>query len=66
MDSVTWKKEGVEVGSEFSQTQTITDTLSATYQHSLSSEDMANFVGTFSCQVRDTEGNMDQRSHSII
>ena len=63
VDSVTWRKDGVEVvGSEFSQMQTITDTLSATYQHSLSSRDIANFVGTFTCEVEDTGGNVDQRS----
>ena len=62
VNTVTWRKDGVEVGSEFTQTQTITDTLSATYQHSLSSEDIANFVGNFTCQVEDTDGNMDQRS----
>ena len=65
VDSVTWRKNGVEVGPEFSQTQTITDTLSATYQHTLSSEDIANFVGNFTCEVRDTADGMDQRSQFI-
>ena len=65
VDSVTWRKDGIEVGSDFSQRQTITDTLSATYQHTLSSDSIANFVGTFSCEVRDTAGAMDQRSQFI-
>ena len=65
VDSVTWRKDGVEVGSDFSQLQTITDTLSATYQHTLSGDSIANFVGTFSCEVRDTAGAMDQRSQFI-
>ena len=65
VDSVTWRKDGVEVGSDFSQLQTITDTLSGTYQHTLSSNDSSDFVGTFTCAVRDTAGGMDQRSQFI-
>ena len=65
MDSVTWRKDGVVVGPEFSQSQTITDTLSATYQHTLSSEDIANFVGSFTCEVRDTTDGVDMRSQLI-
>ena len=45
------------VGIEFSQTQTITSKLTATYQHTLTSEDIANFVGNFTCMVEDAEGN---------
>ena len=65
VDSVTWRKDGVEVGSDYSQLQTITDTLSATYQHTLSNENISNFVGTFTCEVRDTGGAMDQRTMFI-
>ena len=65
VDSVTWRKDGVEVDSDFSQLQTITDTLSATYQHTLSSNDSSDFVGTFTCEVRDTAGAMDQRTTDI-
>ena len=65
VDSVTWRKDGVEVGSDFSQRQTITDTLSATYQHTLLSENISNFVGAFACELSDTAGGMDQRSQFI-
>ena len=65
VDSVTWRKDGVEVGSDFSQRQTITDTLSATYQHTLSSENISNFVGNFTCEVRDTADGMNQRTTFI-
>ena len=65
VDSVTWRKDGVEVSSDYSQLQTITDTLSATYQHTLSSNDSSDFVGTFTCEVRDTVGPVDQRSQFI-
>ena len=62
VDSVTWRRDGVEVGSEFTQMQTITDTLTASYQHSLSSQDVANFVGNFTCEVRDVDFNIDSRT----
>ena len=65
VDSVTWRKDGVEVSSDYSQLQTITDTLSATYQHTLSSNDSSDFVGIFTCEVRDTAGAMDQRTTDI-
>ena len=62
MDSVTWRKDGVEVGPEFTQTRTLTDTVSATYQHTLSSDSVAEFVGSFTCEVRDAAGNTDSRT----
>ena len=65
VDSVMWRKDGIEVGSDFSQRQTITDTLSATYQYTLSSENIFDFVGTFTCEVRDTADSTDQRSQFI-
>ena len=65
VDSVTWRKDGVEAGSDFSQRQTITDTLSATYQHMISSENISDFVGNFTCEVRDTAGAMDHRTAFI-
>ena len=54
---ITWLKDGTVVGTEFSQAQIITSTLTATYQHTLSSEDIANFIGNFTCMVEDAEGN---------
>ena len=65
MDSVTWRKNGVEVGPEFTQTQTLTDTMSATYQHTLSSDSVAEFVDSFTCEVRDAAGNTDSRTLNI-
>ena len=59
IDSVTWFKDGSEVrgnSSEFSQTQNITDRVTATYQHILSSGSAADFVGMFTCEVRDGSG----------
>ena len=65
MDSVTWRKNGIEVGPEFTQTQTLTDTVSATYQHTLSSDSVAEFVGSFTCEVRDAAGDAHSRSLNI-
>ena len=65
MDSVTWRKNGVEVGPEFTQTQTLTDTVSATYQHTLSNDSVAEFVGSFACEVRDAAGNTDSMTLNI-
>ncbi len=62
MDSVTWMKDGVEVGSEFTQTQTLTDTVLATYQHTLSSDSVDDFVGSFTCSVSDIGGITDSRT----
>ena len=57
VDSVTWRRDGMEVGSEFSQMQTITDTLTTTYQHTLSSDNETNLIGTFTCELQETDGN---------
>ena len=65
VDSVTWLKNGVEVGAEFTQTQTLTDTVSATYQHTLSSGSVPGFVGSFTCEVRDAGGNTDSRTLTL-
>ena len=65
MDSVTWRKNGVKVGPEFTQTQTLTDTVSATYQHTLSSDSFAEFVGSFTCEVRDAAGNTNSRTLNL-
>ena len=65
MDSVTWRKDGEEIGPEFNQTQILTDTLSGTYIHTLSSENLDVFVGNFSCEVEDTDGNIDIRSRVL-
>ena len=49
----------------YSQTQTITDALMGTYQHTLTGQDLSDFVGTFTCRVRDGAGNTDTRTLAI-
>ena len=68
IDSVTWSKDGQEVSgssSEFHQSQHITDRVTATYQHTLSSESKANFVGQFSCSVRNGHGDTATRTLAL-
>ena len=65
MDSATWRKDGEEISPEFIQTHTLTDTLSSTYEHTLSSEDVRDFVGSFTCEVRDADGNVDSRTRIL-
>ncbi len=68
MDSITWLKDGLEIGdesTEFSQIQILSDTLSATYQHILSSEDISNLVGSFTCRVVEVSGNMMKRTLAL-
>lgn len=68
IDSVTWFKDGSEIrgnSSVFSQNQTITDRMDATYQHILSSESATHFVGTFTCVVRDGSGIMATRTLAL-
>ena len=68
IDSVTWSKDGQEISgssSEFRQSQHITDRVTATYQHTLSSENKANFVGQFSCLVRDGRGETATRTLAL-
>ena len=65
MDSVTWRKDWVEVGTEFNRTETLTDTVSATYQFTLSSDSIDEFVGIFTCEVRDAAGNTDSKSRTL-
>ena len=62
MNLVTWMKDGVEItgdDSNFSQSQTITDASSVTYQHTLSVRNVLHFVGRFTCIVRDMIDNND-------
>ena len=65
VDSVTWTKDGSLVtgdSSTFSQAQTITNAISSTYHHTLSSSNSSNFVGNFTCTIRDAVGNSNSRT----
>ena len=68
IESVTWFKDGSVIrrdSSEFSQTQRITDRVTATYQHILSTGSEADFVGRFTCEVRDGSGVTASRTLAL-
>ena len=68
IDSVTWFKDGSVIrgnSSVFSQTQTITDRVTATYQHILSNGSAADFVGRFTCEVRYGSGVTASRNLAL-
>ena len=65
VDSVMWWRNGLELSdssSQFIQSQAITDRVTVAYQHTLSSENAADFVGEFSCLVRDGSGQTHNRT----
>ena len=65
VDSVTWMKDGSLIPGDsltFSQYQTITNAISSTYDHTLSSSNSSNFVGSFTCTIRDAVGNSNSRT----
>ena len=64
--TITWLKDGTVVGTEFSQAQTIISTLTATYQHTLGSDSILNFIlRNFTCTVEDAEGNSVNQTQMI-
>ena len=63
---VTWKKNGMEIGPEFIEKQFITNFLSATYQHTLSSNDSVNLIGQFTCQIETRGRVIVERTQEIF
>ena len=67
MTSVRWSVDNANITTDsplFSQTITLVDRLTATYQLVLSG-DISNFVGTFSCAVIDGDGRSSSASQTI-
>ena len=57
--SVTWRKNGVPVNvSLYQQSQSVVDTETATYENVLFNDDISNFVGTFTCEVGNVRGTV--------
>ena len=55
--TVTWRKNGVLVdNSIYEQSQRLVDAESATYHNILFNDDVANFVGAFTCEVSNVRG----------
>ena len=67
MTSVRWSVDNADIATDivlFSQTMTLVDRLTATYQLVLSG-DISNFVGTFSCEIIDGNGRRSSASQAI-
>ena len=63
--TVTWGKNGavVEVdGSTYNQSQGVVNTTTATYENTLSSANISNFLGTFTCSVSNSRGGSDRNT----
>ena len=55
--TVTWRKNNVPVNlSIYEQSQRLVDAERATYENVLFSTDVANFVGSFKCEVNNARG----------
>ena len=55
--SVTWRKNGIFVkDTVFEQSQQVVNTENATYENLLFSNNIANFVGAFTCEVSNAKG----------
>ncbi len=65
MDSITWLRDGSEVRGESTVFSHLSDASSATYQHILSSEDISNLIGSFTCRVVEVSGNMVERTLAL-
>ena len=67
MTSVRWSVDNADITTDsplFSQTITLVDGLTATYQLVLSGN-ISNSVGTFRCEVIDGDGRSSSASHAI-
>ena len=57
--SVTWRKNGIPVNNTlYQQSQRVVDTETATYKNVLFNNNISNFVGTFSCEVSNVRGTV--------
>ena len=55
--TVSWRKDGVPVDTSlFQLSQRVIETETAIYENILSSSDIANFVGNFTCSVVNNRG----------
>ena len=59
--TVTWKKNGAPVNkSLYEQSQRLVDAESATYENVLFNDNVANFVGAFTCEVSNVRGTIEE------
>ena len=59
--TVIWTKDDIIVSpSIYEQSQRLVNAESATYESTLFGDDVANFVGTFTCEVRNARGTVEK------
>ena len=59
--TVTWKKNNIPVNmSIYEQSQRLTNSMTAIYENVLFNDDVANFVGTFTCQISNARGTVQK------
>ena len=59
--TVTWRKNGVLVNeSLYERSQRLVNAESATYENVLFNDNVANFVGTFTCEVNNVRGTIEE------
>ena len=61
---VVWTRNGQVVGSSYTQSQTVTNTINGTYENVLRATDISDLVGEFSCTVTNARGS-DSRSITL-
>ena len=59
--TVKWKKDGVSVNtSHYQQSKKLVDAESATYRNTLFGDNACDFVGTFTCEVSNSRGSVQE------
>ena len=59
--TVTWRKDGVLVDdSRYMQSQRLLNAESATYENVLFDDDVASFVGSFTCEISNVRGRTEE------
>ena len=59
--TVTWRKNDILVdNSIYEQSQRLVDAESATYENVLFNDNVTNFVGTFTCEVSNVRGSIEE------
>ena len=66
--NITWRRNGVHVDERlFWQTQIVVDSVTATYESILDTDNTSNFIGTFTCEVSNIRGaDLETLTHGTI
>ena len=60
--TVNWRKDGVHIDNDLYQlSQRVVHTENATYENILSSENITDLVGVFTCEVINVRGSFEER-----